>query len=238
MAFGDVVSSDVVGYDTSTLNSSGNTAIGASFLEVGGVANKMSDIQITGYGTEYTDGMIVASKLTPGGSTAASYTWIDFSDEEAGTFYGWYNEDGSEDYNDVSLAPGEGLWLQGSGFSMQSSGKVPGSSISVTLTSEGNRLVANPMPTTLSMGDVSVTGYGDSYTDGMIVASKLTSGGTTAASYVWIDFSDEEAGTYYGWYNEDGSEDYNNDELSAGEALWVQSPSSDYSICFPSPLAN
>ena len=42
---------------------------------------------------------------------------------------------------------------------------------------------------------------------------------------------------YYGWYDEDMN-DYNDVEVAAGDSLWIYSPSTDYSVVFPTPLAD
>ena len=57
-------------------------------------------------------------------------------------------------------------------------------------------------------------------------------GGTT---YYWYDFTDEDGVAYYGWYGENG-EDYNGIELAPDEGLWIYSPSTSFSVEFPSPL--
>ena len=154
------------------------------------------------------------------------------------TYKGWYDEDMNE-YNNLNLVAGEGLWVYSpdASFKIQSAGAVAKTSISVTLRG-GNqaKMVSNPMPATLTLGDISVDGYdkGDGYADFEIQAKKLNGFGVGGTTYYWCDFEEEEV-PYYGWYDEDMN-DYNDVEVSAGEGLWIYSPSTDFSVVFPSPL--
>ncbi len=155
-------------------------------------------------------------------------------------YYGWYDEDMNE-YNDLALVPGEGLWVYSpsTDFQIQSAGAVPSTSIAVALRG-GNqaKLVVNPMPTTITLGDVKVDGYAkaDGYADFEIQAKQLDGYGRGGTTYFWSDF-EEEGDVYYGWYDEDMN-DYNDVEVAAGDSLWIYSPSTDYSVVFPTPLAD
>ena len=92
----------------------------------------------------------------------------------------------------------------------------------------------------LTLGDLKVVGYdpADGYADGMITAKKLDGFGIGGTAYFWFDIDDEEVGTLYGWYDDEGGTCYNDIEVLAGEGLWVYSPSTDYSVVFPSPIQN
>ena len=93
------------------------------------------------------------------------------------------------------------------------------------------------MPATLTLGQISISGYSaeDGYADFDVQAKKLNGYGVGGITYYWCDF-EEEGDVYYGWYDEDMN-DYNDDvEVVAGEGLWIYSPSTAFSVVFPSPL--
>ena len=240
VAFGDVVSSDVVGYDQVGLKSGGQASgVGASFVNVDSSETTLADLSVTGYDAEegYADFQIYAKKLDGYGRGGTAYNWCDF-EEEGETYKGWFDDDMNE-YNDVELAPGEGLWVYSpsTDFKVQSAGAVPKTSISVSLRGGGQaKMVANPMPATLTLGQISVEGYDaeEGYADFQIYAKKLDGYGRGGTAYNWCDF-EEEGETYYGWYDDDMNE-YNDVEVAAGEGLWIYSPSTSYSVVFPSPL--
>ena len=240
MAFGDVVSSDVVGYDSVGLLSGGQAkGVGASFMNVDGSDVKLGDITVTGYDVSegYADFQVIAQTLDGAGRTVSSYSYCDF-EEDGETYKGWYDDD-MNCYNDVIVAPGEGLWVYSpsTDFRIQSAGLVPKNSISVTLRSGGQaKMVVNPMPATITYGSISVAGYDaeEGYADFQIIAQTLDGAGRTLSSYSFCDF-EEDGETYYGWYDDDMN-DYNDNELAPGEGLWIYSPSTDFSVVFPSPL--
>ena len=236
MAFGDVVSSDVVGYDTFGLRGNGQAAgAGISFLNVDASATTISDLSITGYSGSYAEAEVQAKMLDGFGRGGTTYYWYDFT-EEGQTYLGWFGESG-EDYNDIEVAPGEGLWIYSpsTSFKLQSSGVVPKTPIAVALRGNGQaKMVANPMPATLKLGSISITGYSGAYAEAEVQAKKLDGFGRGGTTYYWYDFT-EEGVTYYGWYGENG-EDYNDVDVAPGEGLWVYSPSTSFSVVFPSPL--
>ena len=234
-----IESANVVGYNGAALRGGSQAAgVGASFVNVDNTDLTLGDLKIVGYATEdgYADYEIVAKKLNGYGVGGTSYIWCDF-EEEGETYYGWYDEDMNE-YNDEPVTIGEGLWIYSpnANFKLQSSGAVPSADIAVTLRG-GNqaKLIANPMPLTLTLGEIKVSGYAaeDGYADYEVVAKKLNGYGVGGTSYIWCDF-EEEGEIYYGWYDEDMN-DYNDVELAAGESLWVYSPSTNFSVVFPAP---
>ncbi len=241
MSFG-VESANVVGYDTLALRGGGQAkGAGASFLPVSGESITLGDVKITGYSSEdgYADFEVIAKQLDGAGRGGTAYFWCDF-EEEGETYYGWYDED-MNSFSSLELVPGEGLWVYSpsTDLSIQSAGAVPDTDIAVVLRSGGQaKMAANPMPTTLTLGDISVSGYSteDGYADFEIIAKVLDGAGRGGTAYFWCDF-EEEGETYYGWYDEDMNCFNETVEVAAGEGLWVYSPSTDYSLVFPTPLA-
>ena len=230
-------SANVVGYASTSLQQ-GFTAAGASFVNVSDGTLKFGDISVTGYGDDgYADNMIIVQTLTANGKPKDTYYWADYTEGKE-SWFGWYNADWSECYNEVPLAPGDGLWIQApsADISIMSAGAVPAAGIAVNLVAGGFKLVANPMPAPINLGLITISGYGDSYADNMIVAQTLTANGKPAAEYIWADYSEGEE-SWYGWYNADWSTDYNAEPVDAGVGLWVQAPGeSNLKINFPSPL--
>ena len=233
-----VESANVVGYAAKTLQS-GFTATGINFVNVGGTASNLNDLKVTGYEGSYADGGVVLSKLDEAGYVLNNvmWTWYDVEDPDMGTLYGWYNDDGDSGA-DEALTIGEGVWVQApsSDFKIQVAGQVYTNAVPVTLQS-GFTMCANPAPTALTLNDAVISGYGDSYADGGVVLSKLDEAGYVLDNimWTWYDVEDPDMGTLYGWYNDDGDEG-STEPLGSGEAVWIQAPSSDFIVTFPSAL--
>ena len=242
----DMVSSDVVGYDTVGLLSGGQAkGVGASFFNVNGSDLTLGDLTVTGYDTTegYAEFEVQVQQLDGFGRTLGgmTYYWADFTDEGV-TYKGWFDGDGNN-YDTLSLVAGEGLWIYSpsTNFKVQSAGAVPSTDVSVVLRANGQaKMVVNPMPTKLTLGDITVAGYNtdDGYAEFEVQVQQLDGFGRTLGgmTYYWVDFTDEGV-AYYGWYDSDGNE-YNDLEVAAGEGLWIYSPSTSFSVVFPSPPMN
>ena len=82
----------------------------------------------------------------------------------------------------------------------------------------------------LTLGDLSVTGYGKTYDAWGVYAQKLTPGGATdSEDFYWCDYLDEFEGYLKGWYNE-SCESRNDIPLVPGEGLWIFSDSTDNKV--------
>lgn len=195
----------------------------------------MADIQVTGYGDSYEDGQVYCGKLDTFGRTITRMFWVDYSEGEH-SWYGWYDGDWEVEYNDVKLAPGEGLWFTSPSetIKIQTSGQVLAETLPVVLDA-GNQLCPNPTPVTVDMGSVFVAGYGDSYEDGQIYCGKLDTFGRTITRMFWVDYSEGED-SWYGWYDGDWEAEYNDETIAAGEALWFTSPTAGWTLNWPSPI--
>ena len=236
-AFAAVESPNIVGYGPTTLPASGLSA-GPSFVTMSesGVYD-LIDIRVVGY-TDFSMADVQVQTLTGGGSTDTTYLWYDFSDPDAGTFYGWYNADTFEPLQrgDVTIAVGEGLWsvTAASGLSLQTSGEVATSAdVSLELPSSG-LTIANPTPATVDLINCYVAGYVDASMADVQVQT-LTGGGSTDTTYLWYDFSDPDAGTFYGWYNADTFEPLAANEVTVapGEGLWSVTAASGLNFNWP-----
>ncbi len=105
---------NVVGYgQTGLLNGGQAKGVGASFVNVDNSDMTLGNLTVVGYNAEegYAEYEVQAQQLTGGGATlnGMTYYWCDF-EEEGVTYYGWYDEN-MNDYNSLSLEPGESLWV-------------------------------------------------------------------------------------------------------------------------------
>ena len=209
-------------------------------MPVSGGEVDLTDIKVVGYDPEVgTEDEVYLQSLDYRGRTVAGsmYFWIDVTDGED-VYYGWLNEAGDfVEAGDVTFAPGEGLWVHApsADFSLQYAGAVDMLGAAVTLR-EGSKLVSNPKPLDVDLTDVNVTGYDTELgTEDEVYIQSLDYRGRTVAGsmYFWIDVTDGED-VYYGWLNEEGDFIAEGDKiLVAGEAIWVNAPSSDFKIVFP-----
>ena len=229
----------MVGYNGATLRGNAQAAgVGACFVNVDNTDLTLGNLKVTGYATEdgYAEFEVYAKKLDGFGRGGTSFYWCDF-EEEGESYIGWYDEDMNE-YNDEEVVIGDGLWVYSpdANFKFQSAGQVPSSDISIALRSGGQaKLVANPMPVGLTLGEIKIEGYAaeDGYAKFEVYAKKLDGFGRGGTSFYWCDF-EEEGETYFGWYDEDMNE-YNDEDVTAGEGLWIYSPSTNFSVVFPAP---
>ncbi len=229
----------MVGYNGATLRGNAQAAgVGACFVNVDNTDLTLGNLKVTGYAAEdgYAEFEVYAKKLDGFGRGGTSFYWCDF-EEDGESYLGWYDEDMNE-YNDEDVVIGEGLWVYSpdANFKLQSAGQVPSSDISIALRSGGQaKLVANPMPVGLTLGEIKIEGYSaeDGYAEFEVYAKKLDGFGRGGTSFYWCDF-EEDGETYFGWYDEDMNE-YNDEDVAAGEGLWIYSPSTDFSVVFPAP---
>ena len=232
----ELASANIVGYNGATLRGGGQAAgVGASFVNVNNTDLTLGDLKVVGYDSNYDGFEVIAKKLNGAGVGGTSFYWCDY-EEDGQTYYGWYDGDMNE-YNTEKVVLGEGLWVYSpnANFKLQSSGSVPTSDVAVTLRGEGQaKMVANPMPLQLSLGEVLISGYTGSYDGFEVIAKKLNGAGVGGTSYYWCDY-EEDGNTYCGWYDADMN-DYNDVPVSAGEGLWIYSPSTSYSVVFPAPV--
>ena len=205
----------------------------------------LTDVKVVGYqpGEDGALGAVQVQTLDGGGSTQDIYVWLDFTDDDAGViYYGWYNGDTYEALESgvVTTAVGEGLWsvTMASGLSLQASGEVAtAADIPLALPADG-LTIANPTPVTVDLINCYVNGY-DAGGDGALGAVQvqtLDGGGSTVDIYVWLDFTDDDAGvTYYGWYNGDTYEPLTPGTVTVapGEGLWSVTMADDLNFVWP-----
>ena len=210
----------------------------------------LGDLHITGYGAQYGNGGIKIAKLDNYGSELAAYYWIDLPEEDPWPAqYGWWDEMGYNEYNDVPFEQGTGFWLdindsglKISDIRVQSSGQVNEETVPIMLPTRC-AICPNPTPITLKIGQVWIDGYGPEYGAGGIKAAKLDNYGSEVASYYWIDLPEFDPWpAQYGWWDEMGNDEYNEKVfVEPGEMLWVDNNDPNFaanvlSINWPSAL--
>ena len=233
VAFGDVVSSDVVGYMGNNL-SAGNKAAGTSFVPVSGATIDLTDLVVTGYDKEEgSEEDVKVQTLDRYGRGGVTYAWMDVTDGDD-VYYGWFDDGEPVEAGTLTLAAGDGLWVNSpnADFALQSSGKVPTSAVAVTLRA-GNKLVENATPVSVDLTRIVVSGYDEEEgSEEDVKVQTLDRYGRGGVTYAWMDLVDGDD-VYYGWYD-DGEEVLEGTlVLQPGEGLWANAPSSDYQIEFP-----
>ena len=173
---------------------------------------------------------VAVARLTAYGTAAASYAYTDCggdSEEEIGWVDGANNM-----ITDVTLKPGEGLWVTGTGITeaLQSSGAVRKEDSQVQLRL-GSTPAGNPYPVAIEIQDILPEGKKGASVIGIALA-KLSAYGTADASYAFTDCggdSEEEIG----WV--DGANNMTEDVVLPGEGLWITAQNTDQWITFPAP---
>ena len=227
----------IVGYSNGDLRE-GFKAAGAQFVPVSGTTIDLTEITVTGYDKEEgTAEQVSVQTLDKNGSRVNFYYWYDAVDG-SDVYYGWLDADSGEfiKSGDVTIAVGDGLWVDApsSDFKLQSAGQVMSASAAVTLR-EGFKMVGNPTPVAVDLTDITVTGYNEEEgTAEQVSVQTLDKNGSRVNFYYWYDAVDG-SDVYYGWLDADSGEfiEEGDVEVGAGEALWVDAPSTDFTLVLP-----
>lgn len=181
------------------------------------------DLQSLNATGDDTSDNVVISTLDAYGFTVDTYAWNDWVAEVPC----WVN-DSFEPVEDVSLAPGQALWVQASASAQgfQSAGKVGSEDVVVTLRA-GNTAAGNPFPIAVNLQDI--VAEGDDTSDNVVI-STLDAYGFTIDTYAWNDWIAEAPC----WVNDD-FEPVEGVSFAAGAGLWVQASSNSQNIRFPAP---
>lgn len=157
------------------------------------------------------------------GRTADTFEWNDWATESACWVDGDWNR-----VEDVTVAPGQGLWLMGSSSSqgLQSAGKVGTSDVVVTLRN-GGTTTGNPYPISMDLQDI--LAEGEEASDNVQIQT-LDAYGRTVETYEWNDWATESACWVDGDWNR-----VEEVSILPGQGLWVMGSSSEQSLRFPAP---
>ena len=233
-----------MGYAQNTANASGNTMMAPTFLSVGSETGcTLADLTVTGYDPAVevdedeweggcAGGEFILSLLTSSGTYEARYYWIDDGDVTPG----WYANAGGKAItggaSSVAIPAGQGVWVLGRGMKLQTAGAVNENDVAKKMNTTGNTAVGNCMPIDLTLGRLTVSGYDPAVevdedeweggcAGGEFILSYLTSSGSYAARYYWIDDGDVAPG----WYANAGGKAITGGAtsvpLSAGQGVWV-----------------
>ena len=227
----------IVGYSNGELRE-GFKAAGAQFVPVSGTTIDLTDITVTGYDKEEgTEEEVSVQTLNKNGGMVNQYIWIDITDGDD-VYYGWIDLDTGDfvEPGTVLFQVGDGLWVDApsSDFKLQTAGQVMTAAATVSLR-EGFKMVANPTPVAVDLTDIIVTGYDEEEgTEEEVSVQTLNKNGGMVNQYIWIDITDGDD-VYYGWIDLDTGDFIEEDTVSvgAGEALWVDAPSTDFKLVLP-----
>ena len=236
-------SANVVGYNGVELRS-GSKGVGGCFKTITTAGVDLSTITVTGYNAEDgSEDEVYAQTLDSQGKLVDLFNWIDVSYEEDGetiTLYGWMGTDGELiEAGTKVFELGDGLWVNAPSktYKLNFSGEVVKDGADVALKA-GSKMVSNPLPLDVDINTIFVKGYSaEDGSEDEVYAQTLDSQGGLVDLYNWIDVSYEEDGevvTLYGWMNAEG--ELIEDEtvyVKAGEALWINSVSANYTVTFP-----
>ncbi|MBQ8124581.1 MAG: hypothetical protein IJ173_01720 [Kiritimatiellae bacterium] len=223
-----------------------------TFLSVSSATGcTLSDLTVTGYDAptwveedeEFVDGCslndFVVNFLSNTGTPTATYYWVD--DGETGP--AWCNKTGTEiDATAVAIPAGTAMWTKGSGFVLQSAGKVNTSDVAFAMNASRQTAAGNCMPVNLTLAQLTVSGYDaptwveedEEFVDGCslndFVVNFLSNTGTPTATYYWVD--DGETGP--AWCNKTGTAiDATAINVPAGQGLWIKG--SGMTLNIPAP---
>ena len=219
--------------------------IAGSFRAVADANNqfRLGDLKGVGYSAEDGAwGELALKVLSPSGNVAKDeatglkkiYTWHDNEERT-----GWFDDDGEVQWDDAtSFDAGQSFWVQGEGFSITDAGAVNEASVAVATPASGNVALGNPYPTTLTLADISVSGYTEE--DGAwgeLALKVLSPSGNVAKDektglkkiYTWHDNEERT-----GWFDDDGEVQWDDDTaFEAGQGFWVQGEGFTVEFTFP-----
>ena len=202
---------------------------GVQFANIGAsAAIPLQSIVPTG---DNTSDSVYMQTLDAYGNGVAMYNWIDYAGD-SGDQKAWIDADTFEIVTDVTIEPGQGLWVAGTSSSQgfQSSGKVESSDVTVML-KNGFTAVVNPFPVAVNLQDIVPTGEG---TSDSVYMQTLDAYGNGLAMYNWIDYAGD-SGDQEAWIDADTFEIVTDVTFAPGQGIWVAGVSSAQGLRFPAP---
>ena len=163
------------------------------------------------------------------GMAGMTYSYYDLPGELTGWLDG---NDEPVEAGAVTLAAGEGLWVEApsSAFTLQTAGQVPQTGYLVTLR-KGSKVVINSSPVDVDLTDIDVTGYdAEAGTEADVKVQILDAYGMAGMTYSYYDLP----GELTGWL--DGNDDAVETGalvIAPGEGMWVEAPSTAFSLVLP-----
>ena len=236
----DIVSSGVVGYNTTTLLANDYTMFGVQFEDVQGGGVKFGDLTGNFYGGP-TQGDADNILVWKDGVYYFYYYGV-FDDAENPNWDDvWYDCSDDSDASDAAIDAGTACWYlrrTAAESSLTISGAVKATPTTKTLLANDYTMFSNPYPTAIKFKDLVV---GDSFggpTQGDADNILVWKGGVYYFYYYGV-FGDAENPDWDDvWYNCLDDSDASNDEIGAGLACWyLRRTGTATTLSFASPLA-
>ena len=229
----DVVSSDIVGYQTKEVRQNLSVQL-PTFEDVGAEGMDIQNIQpVAPEGEEVASGDFTMQIYGDTGVIQASYMYVLGEDIDDGYPDGWYEED-METLVTKTFDIGEAfnMYMSIDGASLQYAGKVNGEETSVpvrkNLSAQGN---FRPAPVDIQ-SIVPTVDEGDEVASGDFTMQIYGDTGIIQASYMYVLGEDIDDGYADGWYEED-METLVEKTFAAGEGFNVYAAKAGY-LKFPS----
>ena len=248
-----------VGYSHTTVAKEGQQLQSASFITIGQKdaeghdCVRLSDLRVTGYettfgfclGSVWIDILDIDGSVPDIDGTPMSYVWMDY---ETDIPAGWYDLGGLPlkdsmsvlgNAEDITFACGEGICFNTKdgyeGCTFLCNGQVVEGQVQYIAAKEGQQIAGNPLCRTITLDELYVTGYEDTFTfclgsvwiDILDIDGSVPDIDGTPMSYVWMDY---ETDIPAGWYDLGGLPlkdsmsvlgDATEIEFTAGEGICV-----------------
>ena len=229
-----VESANIVGYSNSTYTGKKWNCVGATFI---GVTNtdgqfRLGDIVATGW--DYESDELRTLKTSNGGTDVSMFYLTAAVAEEIGApSAGWYDGDGNCHNDDVFDIGSGFLTCLYSDVTFTYSGQVYPDEIPLSYAGKKWNVVANPLPTAITLGQVTATGW--DYESDELRTLKTSNGGTSVSMFYLTAAVAEEIGApSAGWYDGDG-ECHNDDVVNPGEGF-LTCLYSNVTLTFPAAI--
>ena len=235
----DVVSSGIVGYNTTKLLANDYTMFGVQFKNVQGGGVRLGDLSGNFYGGPSdgeADNILVWEN---GGYTYYYYgVWGDSENPDWDNL--WYDED-SVDASNVTIPAGTACWYlrqTDAPATLTISGAIKATPTTKTILANDYTMFSNPYPTAIKFKDLTIAnpygGPSDGEADNILV---WKNGVYTYYYYgVWGDSENPDWDNL--WYDED-STDASETEIEAGLACWyLRQTDTATTLSFSSPLTD
>ena len=224
VGFGDIESSNIVGYTTGNTVNDLFTPMGACFFNVGEDALGVQKLAMDNAPDMGALEMWVVNKNL--GTTSKAYWFLEYEDIPAG----WFDEDG-EVAADFDLAKGQGVLLKtgDAGVTSSQAGEVGLVDVTDYPVNDLFTVFANPYATNLPISNISFKNAPDMGALQMWIVNKSL--GTVKTAYWFLEFEDIPAG----WFDEDGEVEVNH-EIEPGCAVLLKTGDTGVTMDVASPV--
>jgi len=220
----EVVSKNIVGYQTVPLTVGYFTHVSPTFITVGGAA----EITLDGLGgdlAEFDSVQVMDADF----ATASEYFWLESGSAAPGVT-GWYDGETSALAGDTVITAGSSVLYSSQGATeLIFSGEVNTQDVSV-VTGAGFTAVGNPFPVDITLDDIAFGGISEfssvQFVDG---------DAATAAEYFWLEAGSAAPGVT-GWYDGETSALAGDTVVAAGAGFLFSEQGTSTTITFTSPL--